>query len=242
MTEICRVCPLRRAHSRFALARSPGAGSGPDDPIGLDTSGASGLDPRYADALGVYKIISPELIPPVYDAASSGVDPPSFANPGITPVVDGIWDIENLDAFRTIAGDGFSIVLYDNETAAFSQVLGRYESYECTSSGYRSVATQSSFNQTGPVYFQAAGGCSSADLGSLWQGLVRITSTIDTVCPPVDDGSNGRLQIRIARLAEDRVAERIDGEGGPLCLNKASGAAVSAVVSAFAVFSLQLLF
>jgi hypothetical protein len=208
----------------------------------MDTSGASGLDPLYADALGVYQIVSPNVIPPAYNVTSSAVDPPSFAHPGITPVVNGIWDIENLDAFRTIAGDGFAIVSFNNTSGAFTQVLGRYESYECTPYGYRSVAGQSSFNQTGPVYFQAAAGCSSADLGLLDQGLVRITSTVDTTCPPAEDGSNGRLQTRIVRVPSSKgaISEVVDGEGGPLCLNKASGAATGAVAFAFAGSSLLL--
>jgi hypothetical protein len=216
-----------------------GVGSGPDNPSGMDTSGSSGLDPAYADALGVYQIVSPSVIPPTYNVTSSGVDPPSFANPGITPVVNGIWDIENLDAFRTISGNGFAIVSFNNTSREFSQVLGRYESYECTPFGYRSVATQSSFNQTGPVYFQAAGGCSSADLGSIDQGLVRITATVDTTCPAPDDGSNGRLQVRIFQAPSSLDSISGDLSSGPLCLNKAASS-VGSVAVALAVVSLLL--
>ena len=224
-----------------------GVGSGPDNPSGMDTSGSSGLDPAYADALGVYQIVSPSselsvsatVIPPTYNVTSSGVDPPSFANPGITPVVNGIWDVENLDAFRTISGNGFAVVLFNNTSREFSQALGRYESYECTPFGYRSVATQSSFNQTGPVYFQAAGGCSSADLGSIDQGLVRINATIDTTCPAPDDGSNGRLQVRIFQAPSSLDSISGDLSSGPLCLNKAASS-VGSVAVALAVVSLLL--
>ena len=82
----------------------------------MDTSGSSGLDSTYADALGVYQIVSPTMIPPPYDVATTGVDPSSFSYPGITPAVDGIWDLDGLNAFRTIAGNGFSIVLYNETT------------------------------------------------------------------------------------------------------------------------------
>ena len=57
-------------------------------------------------------------------------------------------------------------MFYNASTVSFDQVLGRYESYECSPTasdgGYRSVATQSSFSQSGPVYFKSAGGCSAA--------------------------------------------------------------------------------
>lgn len=76
-------------------------------PGGSDTRVASlGLDPAYENATGVYQLTEYPVIPPPYDEANSGVEPVAFAYPGITPAVDGIWDIVGLDAFRTIAGDG----------------------------------------------------------------------------------------------------------------------------------------
>jgi len=76
-------------------------------PAGSDTRVASlGLDPAYENATGVYQLTEYPVIPPPYDEANSSVEPVAFAYPGITPAVDGIWDIVGLDAFRTIAGDG----------------------------------------------------------------------------------------------------------------------------------------
>jgi hypothetical protein len=128
-------------------------------------------------------------------------------------------------------------VFYNASTVSFDQVLGRYESYECSPTasegGYRSVATQSSFSQSGPVYFKSAGGCSAARFLDDAVGEVTITTTVNTTCPSSAAAADGRLQTRIVPLLEDAI----EGRGGPLCrAGAASGApatptAVVAVVA-----------
>ena len=114
-------------------------------------------------------------------------------------------------------------------------MLGRYESYDCSENGYRSVATQSSFGQAGPRYFQAAGGCSSASFEG--DNQARITTSVNTTCPGVD-GGEGRLQMRFAPIYEAQGAD-IAAREGPLCLNGAS--TISHVGSLMVVACLSLL-
>jgi len=108
-------------------------------------------------------------------------------------------------------------VFYNASTVSFDQVLGRYESYECSPTasdgGYRSVATQSSFSQSGPVYFKSAGGCSAARFLDDAVDEVTITTSVNTNCPSIAAAADGRLQTRIVPLLEDAV----EGRGGPLC-------------------------
>ena len=228
-------------------------------------------DPAYENATGVYQLNNYPVIPPPYDEASSGVEPVAFANPGITPSVEGIWDIADVNAFRTIAGDGsFGLdlvartlrlslharahVLVGSQASRSSSttnqmpVLTRHwvamvglnsfdmrtvtlthpsrfarspETYECSDDGYRSVATQSSFDQLGPVYFKSAGGCSSAKFQNDAVSEVTIKTSVNTTCPAVEDAADGRLQTRIVPLLEDAV----DGRGGPLCSVGSRGSA-----------------
>lgn len=179
---------------------------------GLNTTGPAGLNVTYEDGLGVYQL-QYDTIPPPYNPLKSGVSPPSFAYPGITSAVHGIYDIQQANAFRTIAGDGFGIVQYENDT--FTQAMGRYISYECLDDGnlgYRSVASQSSFGQGGAVYFLPnAGGCSAGVFSDEKVTQVKITATYNTTCP--DPSDDGRVQDLITRLNDDSK----DGDSGPLC-------------------------
>ncbi len=188
---------------------------------GLDTSGSAALDIGYEDGLGVYQL-KYDTIPPPYNPAKSSVDPSSFAYPGITSAAHGIYDIQEANAFRTIAGDGFSLVQYQNET--FLQAMGKYISYQCLedgSPGYRSVASQSSFGVGGPVYFEPnAGGCSAATFADRDVIEVKITATFNTTCPEPSD-TEGRVQSLITRLEDDSR----DGDTGPLCITAAPSAA-----------------
>lgn len=203
---------------------------------GLNTSGSPALDIAYEDGLGVYQL-KYDKIPPPYNPDKSGVDPPSFAYPGITSAVHGIFDIQQANAFRTIAGDGFSLVQYENET--FLQAMGRYISYQCLEDGnlgYQSIASQSSFGEAGPVYFEAnAGGCSAATFSDKDVSEVQITATYNTTCP--EPSENGRLQTLITKLSDDSR----DGDSGPLCIKQPSSAASHTVtlMSLFVVFICQ---
>lgn len=186
---------------------------------GLNTTQGPGLDAAYKDGLGVYQL-KYDAIPPPYNPSKSGVSPESFAYPGITSAVHGIYDIQEANAFRTIAGDGFSIVQYENDT--FMQAMGKYISYQCLddgSLGYRSVASQSSFGEGGPVYFeQNAGGCSAGVFSDAQVNQVKITATYNTTCP--EPREDGRVQDRITRLEDDSR----DGDSGPLCITAPSRA------------------
>lgn len=187
---------------------------------GLNTSGSTALDIAYEDGLGVYQL-KYDTIPPPYDPTKSSVDPSSFAYPGITSAVSGIYDIQEANAFRTIAGDGFSLVQYENET--FLQAMGKYISYQCLEDGglgYVSVASQSSFGEVGPVYFEPnAGGCSAAIFSDKDVTVVKITATFNTTCPGPSD--TGRVQSLITRLGDDSR----DRDTGPLCITAAPSAA-----------------
>ncbi|KAI8109873.1 hypothetical protein M9434_001152 [Picochlorum sp. BPE23] len=187
---------------------------------GLDTSGPAALEAEYADGLGVYQL-EYASVPPPFDPSKSAVSPSSFEYPGITSVVHGIYDIQAANAFRTIAGDGFAIVQYDNDT--FTQALGSYISYECLGdgvSGYRSVASQSSFGQGGPLFYQPnVAGCSAGEFLNDEVSQVRIKATIETTCPESSEG--GRIQDLITRIADDSR----DGDTGPLCVASAPSSA-----------------
>jgi hypothetical protein len=129
-------------------------------------------------------------------------------------------------------------VFYNASTVSFDQVLGRYESYECSPTasegGYRSVATQSSFSQSGPVYFKSAGGCSAARFLDDAVDEVTITTTVNTTCPSSAAAADGRLQTRIVPLLEDAV----EGRGGPLCRAGATSGAPATPTAVVAVVAM----
>jgi hypothetical protein len=206
---------------------------------GLNTTGPAALDASYENGLGIYQL-EYDSIPPPYDPSKSAVSPSSYAYPGITSAVHGIYDIQAANAFRTIAGDGFAIVMYENET--FSQAAGSYISYECLGdgvSGYRAIASQSSFGQEGPKFYMPnAGGCSTGVFMNDDVTQVKITATYNATCP--DPSEDGRLQDLITRIPDDSA----NGDTGPLCVAevKPSTSGGSAFVSSYSlVVSLVLL-
>ena len=129
-------------------------------------------------------------------------------------------------------------MFFNASTVSFDQVLGRYESYECSPTasegGYRSVATQSSFSQSGPVYFKSAGGCSAARFLDDAVGEVTITTSLNTTCPSSPAAADGRLQTRIVPLLEDAV----EGRGGPLCRAGATSGAPATPTAVVAVVAM----
>ena len=129
-------------------------------------------------------------------------------------------------------------MFFNASTVSFDQVLGRYESYECSPTasegGYRSVATQSSFSQSGPVYFKSAGGCSAARFLDDAVGEVTITTSLNTTCPSSVAAADGRLQTRIVPLLEDAV----EGRGGPLCRAGATSGAPATPTAVVAVVAM----
>ena len=129
-------------------------------------------------------------------------------------------------------------MFFNASTVSFDQVLGRYESYECSPTasegGYRSVATQSSFSQSGPVYFKSAGGCSAARFLDDAVGEVTITTSLNTTYPSSAAAADGRLQTRIVPLLEDAV----EGRGGPLCRAGATSGAPATPTAVVAVVAM----
>lgn len=189
---------------------------------GLDTSGPAALEAEYADGLGVYQL-EYASIPPPFDPSKSAVSPSSFKYPGITSAVHGIYDIQAVNAFRTIAGDGFAIVQYENNT--FTQALGSYTSYQCLGdgmSGYRSIASQASFGQGGPLFLQPnAAGCSAGEFLDAEVTQVRITASYNSACP--DPSQDGRISERITKINDDSR----NGDTGPLCIASAPSSAAA---------------
>eukprot|EP00890_Picochlorum_soloecismus_P000596 jgi/Picsp_1/1537/NSC_05015-R1_---NA--- len=186
------------------------------DPSGLDTSDGPGLNLKDAE-IGEQYLGS--MVPPPLEGNSTF--PPVFSYPGITSEVHGIWEIPTANSFRTIAGDGFSIVTYDAEKNIFQQALGRYNSYTCLNSstpGYRSSASQSSFNESGVVYFGTGAGCSAGVFLDPEVKEVSIAGGLES-CPEPDP--NARLNVLLERYPDDSVdgssvaclRRQDDGEG-----------------------------
>jgi len=170
------------------------------DPSGLDTSDGPGLSLKDAK-IGEQYLGS--MVPPPLERNSTF--PPVFSYPGITSEVHGVWEIPAANSFRTIAGDGFSIVTYDAEKDVFQQALGRYNSYTClngSTPGYRSSASQSSFNESGVVYFGTGAGCSAGVFLDSEVKEVSIAAGLES-CPEPD--ANARLNVLLERYPDDSV-------------------------------------
>ncbi|WPT11628.1 hypothetical protein PSENEW3n2_00005128 [Picochlorum sp. SENEW3] len=191
---------------------------------GLNTTGTAGLDPVYLNELGVYSLNT--TIPPPPRAVPGVYTPPPFQYKGITPVVNGIWDLAYADAFRTIASDGFCIILYNKTLNTFTQALGKYDSYEClvlgNNNGYRSVASQSSFNQTGVLFLSPAPGCSAAVFLTQSVTQVAINVTFNATCPV--PSRNAPLSVLITSIPGDNGDDLVrDDPNRPLCISETGG-------------------
>jgi hypothetical protein len=171
------------------------------DPSGLDTSDGPGLSLKDAK-IGEQYLGS--TVPPPLEGNSTF--PPVFSYPGMTSEVHGVWEIPTANSFRTIAGDGFSIVTYDAEKDVFQQALGRYNSYTCLNSastpGYRSSASQSAFNESGVVFFGAGASCSAGVFLDPEIKEVAIAAGLES-CPEPDP--NARLNILLERYPDDSL-------------------------------------
>lgn len=194
------------------------------DVTGLNTTGTAGLDPVYLNELGVYSLNT--TIPPPPRAVSGVYTPPPYPYTGITPVVNGIWDLAYADAFRTIASDGYSIILYNKTLNTFRQVLGKYDSYEClvlgNNNGYRSVASQSSFNQSGVLFLSPAPGCSASVFLTQSVTQVAINATFNATCPT--PSRNAPLSVLITSIPGDNGNDLVrDDPNRPLCISETGG-------------------
>lgn len=191
---------------------------------GLNTTGNAGLDPMYSNELGVYSLNT--TIPPPPMAVDGVYTPPPYQYKGITPVVNGIWDLAYANAFRTIASDGFTIISYNETLDTFLQSLGKYDSYECLvlgkNNGYRSVASQSSFNQSGALFVSPAPGCSASVFLTQSVTQVAINATFNASCPTAS--RDAPLSVLITSIPAHN-GDNIDWNNPamPLCVSESGG-------------------